>query len=87
MAGFDWKSLKQNALVVDVGGGIGSQSMVLAKNHSHLRFIVQDREQVLKDAVSVRDVPSSFARRLMLCLVLGWATAWRCAVGTGHTST
>ena len=45
--------MKQNAVVVDVGGGIGSLSMTLAQNHAHLRFIVQDREKVLEDAVKV----------------------------------
>jgi hypothetical protein len=27
LAAFDWKELKQNALVVDIGGGIGSNGM------------------------------------------------------------
>ena len=48
---FDWNGLKQDAAVADVGGGIGSQSMTLAQNYSHLRFVVQDREPVVKDAV------------------------------------
>ena len=51
--GFDWKGLKQNAIIVDVGGGIGSQSMTLAQNHSHLRFVIQDRDSVVEDAVVV----------------------------------
>jgi len=50
LEGFAWKDLKQDAIVVDVGGGIGAQSMTLAQNYSHLRFAVQDREQVAKDA-------------------------------------
>ena len=53
LLGFDWKGLKQDAVVVDVGGGIGSQSMTLAQNHSHLRLVVQDREPVVKDAIQV----------------------------------
>ena len=36
-----------------VGGGIGTQSMTLAQNHSHLRFVVQDREETLTDAIQV----------------------------------
>lgn len=53
-SGFDWKDLKQDAVIVDAGGRIGAQSMTLARNYSHLRFVVQDREQVVKDAVQVR---------------------------------
>ncbi|KAA1468506.1 O-methyltransferase [Dentipellis sp. KUC8613] len=45
--GFDWKGLKEGAVVVDVGGGVGSQSLVLSKHFSHLRFIVQDRALVV----------------------------------------
>lgn len=52
--GFEWDTLETNALVVDVGGGIGAQSMTIAKKFPHLRIIVQDREQTVKDAVSVR---------------------------------
>ena len=38
---------------MDVGGGLGSQSMTLAQNFSHLRFVIQDREPVLKDTAQV----------------------------------
>ncbi|KAA1470803.1 S-adenosyl-L-methionine-dependent methyltransferase [Dentipellis sp. KUC8613] len=50
VAGFDWKSLKDGALVVDVGGGVGSQSLTLAQNFPHLRFIVQDRPAVIVES-------------------------------------
>ncbi|KAH9942675.1 hypothetical protein B0H21DRAFT_520593 [Amylocystis lapponica] len=45
--GFPWNELPQDAIVVDVGGGIGSTSMLLARTFSHLRFLVQDRPQVV----------------------------------------
>jgi hypothetical protein len=33
--------------VVDVGGGIGSTTMVLAARYEHLNFVIQDREVVV----------------------------------------
>ncbi|KAF8128341.1 S-adenosyl-L-methionine-dependent methyltransferase, partial [Boletus edulis] len=57
--GFDWYSLPKGSTIVDVGGGIGSTTMVLAhalndpkadsaerrdpKNEVNIRFVVQDR--------------------------------------------
>ncbi|KAF8870330.1 S-adenosyl-L-methionine-dependent methyltransferase [Infundibulicybe gibba] len=43
--GFDWSGLPESALVVDVGGGNGSQIFEIIKKAPHLKFIVQDREQ------------------------------------------
>ncbi|KAF9447111.1 hypothetical protein P691DRAFT_776367 [Macrolepiota fuliginosa MF-IS2] len=52
---FDWHSLAQNSVIVDVGGGIGSTSMLLAsafssldKDGLDLRFIIQDRPIVVE---------------------------------------
>ncbi|KAI0318073.1 S-adenosyl-L-methionine-dependent methyltransferase [Amylostereum chailletii] len=53
--GFEWKDLNPGAIVVDVGGGIGGQSMTLAQNHSQLKFVVQDREPVVRDAAAFWD--------------------------------
>jgi hypothetical protein len=36
--------------VVDVGGGVGSQTVVLAKAFDHLKFVVQDRASVIQDS-------------------------------------
>jgi len=49
--GFDWSSLKPDSLVVDVGGGIGTLSIALAKEHPHLKFVVQDRGPVVEDGI------------------------------------
>jgi len=53
--GFDWHALPRGSLVVDVGGGIGSTSMLLASAFSShgedspsLRFIIQDRPIVVE---------------------------------------
>ncbi|KIM86573.1 hypothetical protein PILCRDRAFT_815806 [Piloderma croceum F 1598] len=46
-AGIDWSALPAGSTIVDVGGGIGSTSMGLAKAFGHLRFVVQDRGVVV----------------------------------------
>ncbi|KAJ7062071.1 hypothetical protein C8F01DRAFT_1136350 [Mycena amicta] len=54
LAGFDWGSLAPGSTVVDVGGGIGSTTMVLASAYGGevgvdgLRFVVQDRQVVVE---------------------------------------
>ena len=40
-------------MVVDVGGGVGSTSVVLANAYPHLWFFVEDRKQVVDIAPSV----------------------------------
>jgi hypothetical protein len=54
LTGYAWGRLPEGSLVVDVGGGVGSQSLTLATHFPHLRFVVQDREAVVADAVEVR---------------------------------
>jgi len=51
--GFDWKSLPQDALVVDVGGGVGSSSLQLLKQYPQLRFVIQERPKVIEDGKKV----------------------------------
>lgn len=51
--GFNWKTVPEGGVVVDVGGGVGSQSMVLAKANPHLKFILQDREAVIPQSQKV----------------------------------
>ncbi|KAA1470311.1 S-adenosyl-L-methionine-dependent methyltransferase [Dentipellis sp. KUC8613] len=43
LQGFDFAALKEDALVVDVAGGIGSVSMILANAFPKMRFVVEDR--------------------------------------------
>ncbi|KAH9033355.1 S-adenosyl-L-methionine-dependent methyltransferase [Lactarius pseudohatsudake] len=50
LEGYAWEKLPPGSLIVDVGGGVGSQSLALARRHPDLRFVVQDREAVLGDA-------------------------------------
>ncbi|EJD35088.1 S-adenosyl-L-methionine-dependent methyltransferase [Auricularia subglabra TFB-10046 SS5] len=41
-SGYDWASIEEGGLVVDVGGGIGHIMMPLYERFKHLRFEVQD---------------------------------------------
>ncbi|KAH9024031.1 S-adenosyl-L-methionine-dependent methyltransferase [Lactarius deliciosus] len=50
LEGYAWERLPPGSLVVDVGGGVGSQSLALARRYPNLRFVVQDRDSVLSDA-------------------------------------
>jgi ubiquinone/menaquinone biosynthesis C-methylase UbiE len=52
--GYGWEKLLPGSLVIDVGGGVGSQSLIIARRHPNLRFVVQDREAVIGDANEVR---------------------------------
>ncbi|EKM53088.1 uncharacterized protein PHACADRAFT_210808 [Phanerochaete carnosa HHB-10118-sp] len=48
VGGFPWHELPPRSVVVDVGGGIGSTSMLLANAFPHLRFVIQDRPPVVE---------------------------------------
>jgi 16S rRNA A1518/A1519 N6-dimethyltransferase RsmA/KsgA/DIM1 with predicted DNA glycosylase/AP lyase activity len=53
MEGFEWDSLKKGDVVVDVGGGIGLLTCILAKKYPELKYIVQDLPVVIADGVKV----------------------------------
>ncbi|KAJ2964529.1 hypothetical protein NUW54_g14236 [Trametes sanguinea] len=53
LTAYPWKNLADNSVVIDVGGGIGSTSMVLAKAYPNLRFVVEDRPHVVEIAPTV----------------------------------
>ena len=52
-SGLDWKSIKNGSVVVDIGGGIGSATLILAKAFPHLRYVVQDLDKVVMEAYKV----------------------------------
>ena len=53
MVGDTWENIPEGSLVVDVGGGVGKRPLTLATHQPHLRFVFQDRESVVGDAVEV----------------------------------
>ena len=52
--GFSWEDLPQGSVLVDVGGGIGAQAVVVADAHPHIHAVVEGRAQVTSTAASVR---------------------------------
>lgn len=51
--GFEFAALPEGSLIVDVGGGMGNLTMALSKAHKHLRYVVQDRAEVVQVADKV----------------------------------
>ncbi|KAJ7161036.1 O-methyltransferase [Mycena filopes] len=49
LQGFNWSSLPDGTLIVDVGGGIGSISLDIAKGNPQLRFVIQDKAAVAQE--------------------------------------
>ncbi|KAJ7890328.1 O-methyltransferase [Mycena leptocephala] len=50
LAGFKWTDLPEHSVVVDVGGGVGSTALIIAKAVLHVNLVVQDRSSVIEDA-------------------------------------
>ncbi|PPQ92437.1 hypothetical protein CVT25_008658 [Psilocybe cyanescens] len=49
--GYHWDSLPIGSIVVDVGGGVGSEAMKIAQAHPDLKLIVQDTENVVANGI------------------------------------
>ncbi|KAF9015933.1 hypothetical protein BDZ89DRAFT_962349, partial [Hymenopellis radicata] len=47
---FDCSGLPQDALIVDVGGRIGTVARKVLKNHPYVRVVVQDMPKVIEAA-------------------------------------
>ncbi|KAF8728516.1 hypothetical protein AX14_006537 [Amanita brunnescens Koide BX004] len=63
IAAYDWKSLPANSLVVDVGGGIGTTCLALAKEFPSPKFVVQDRQPVIEAGIEVwkKELPDALS--------------------------
>lgn len=47
---FPWNDLPNGAIINDIGGGVGFQTMAFAKAHPHLQYILQDLPQTIRQA-------------------------------------
>ncbi|KAJ7845650.1 O-methyltransferase [Mycena olivaceomarginata] len=50
LAGFEWGELPKASLIVDLGGGVGSTTLIIANAVPQAKFVVQDRSSVIEDA-------------------------------------
>ncbi|KAJ7872708.1 O-methyltransferase [Mycena leptocephala] len=50
LAGFKWTDLPDGSIIVDLGGGVGSTTLIIAKAVPHVNLVVQDRPSVIEDA-------------------------------------
>jgi len=58
-AGFPWSTLPGGRTVVDVAGGTGHVTLAIAETVPHLKFVVQDRQEVIEgDAPAVSHLVS-----------------------------
>lgn len=53
LSAFDWKALPKDSIVVDVGGGVGTSSLVLAETFPELKIVVQDRPSVVEEGTKL----------------------------------
>nr|BBF98762.1 O-methyltransferase [Tricholoma matsutake]BBF98763.1 O-methyltransferase [Tricholoma matsutake] len=50
--GFDWPSLPEGSLIVDVGGGDGTEVFAIAQIAPHVKLMVQDRDQTIQQVTT-----------------------------------
>ncbi|UDD65181.1 hypothetical protein AFCA_012375 [Aspergillus flavus] len=60
---YPFNVLRDNALVVDIGGGKGHHSIRLAEKYEMMSFVVQDQTSVV-ETVQTEDLPQSVAGRI-----------------------
>ncbi|KAG6852088.1 hypothetical protein C0991_003244 [Blastosporella zonata] len=47
---YEWSKLPAGSVIVDVGGGVGSESLPVARSFPALKIVIQDLASVIKDA-------------------------------------
>ena len=78
--------MPKDSVVVDVGGGVGSQSLTVARANPHLKLIVQDRDPVIADAQKVKFSVVLVAKLTHHLLVLAAAIPSGTRVQTSNSS-
>ncbi|KAF8577508.1 S-adenosyl-L-methionine-dependent methyltransferase [Ramaria rubella] len=50
LSAFEWDSLPYGSVIIDVGGGIGTASLPIARDYPDLKLVIQDLPDVINDA-------------------------------------
>jgi len=61
LRGYSWEELPRGSVVVDVGGGFGNATTVIAEAFPDLKYIVQDREATIEEAMKVWEAEDTAA--------------------------
>lgn len=64
--GFQWNSLPEGSVIVDVGGGIGSSSLIIAQANPNINIVVQDRAVVVESAQQAGFITCHFTLKSIL---------------------
>ncbi|CAF3576369.1 unnamed protein product [Fusarium graminearum] len=63
--GFDWASLPDKSLIVDIGGSAGHASYALAAAYPHLRFEVQDLDTVVNGEKAAKEHEEAVSKHVI----------------------
>ncbi|PSS38136.1 hypothetical protein PHLCEN_2v43 [Hermanssonia centrifuga] len=80
-------ALPQGSLIVDVGGGVGSQTHALAKAFDHLSLVVQDRDAMIEEAAKILSHLRSAATPSTQLVIINNIVSYACPDTTGARET
>lgn len=66
---FNWKNLSDGSIVVDVGGGLGTASLPLARDFPGIQLVVQDLPGVIAEAKQVKENSPDTQQNKLITLV------------------
>ncbi|GJJ06651.1 hypothetical protein Clacol_000845 [Clathrus columnatus] len=50
---YDWKTVPVGSVIVDVGGGLGTTQLSLARELPHIKIVIQDKPHVVEEGIKI----------------------------------